>query len=391
MSAKTWVLTDTARNEHQELFQLSPADMPGLGEGWSVAKRTLRGGLQEGVDLIEVDTGQMRVSILPTRGMGIWRAQRPDGSLLGWQSPVHGPVHPKFVPLTEPSGLGWLEGFDELVVRCGLESNGEPVFDENGRLQYPLHGRIANRPAQHVSVLLDDSAGTITVRGVVEETRFHFQKLQLVASVTMAVGSTSFTLEDEVKNVGGTPAGMQMLYHINFGEPMIGDGAQLVAPVREIAPQKPISAAAVQSWQTYGPSQAGSEEQVFFFDLLSDKNHQTQVLLKPADGHTGAALRFNTEQLPSYTVWKNMVASADGYVTGLEPGTNMPNSRLFEKEQGRVVELAAGETWSTQLAVDWLTSPEEVATAEQAVRNLQGDRTTQVHTDPKQGWSPSAT
>ena len=49
---------------------------------------------------------------------------------LGWKSPVHGPVHPNFVPLNEPSGLGWLDGFDELFVRCGLESNGAPDFDD---------------------------------------------------------------------------------------------------------------------------------------------------------------------------------------------------------------------------------------------------------------------
>ncbi|NOY28743.1 MAG: DUF4432 family protein [Planctomycetes bacterium] len=108
--------------------------------------------MSDGVQVIEVDTGRMRLSILPTRGMGIWRAELPDGERLGWKSPVHGPVHPKFVPLTDPSGLGWLDGFDELVVRCGLESNGGPAFDEeNGRLVYPLHGRIANRPAHHVS------------------------------------------------------------------------------------------------------------------------------------------------------------------------------------------------------------------------------------------------
>jgi len=389
MPKKTWTLTDANSNEHHDEFRLTAEDMPGLGDLWSVSQRTLHGGLRDGVQLIEVDTGKMRLSILPTRGMGIWRAELPGGETLGWQSPVHGPVHPKFVPLTEPSGFGWLEGFDELVVRCGLESNGEPVFDEAGRLQYPLHGRIANRPAQHVSVILDDSAGTITVRGVVEETRFHFQKLQLTASITLQVGSTSFAMDDEIKNVGGTPAGMQMLYHINFGAPLLGDGAQLVAPVREIAPQKPVPASALESWQTYGPPGFDLGEQVFFFKLLSDENNQTQVLLKNANSAAGAAIHFNTAQLPSYTVWKNMVASADGYVTGLEPGTNFPNSRRFEQEQGRVVELAAGETWSAQVAVDWLTTAEEVATSEQAVRKLQGDVAVQVCSEPKTGWSPA--
>ena len=47
------------------------------------------------------------------------------------------PVHPAFVPIAEPSGVGWLSGFDELMCRCGLESNGAPDFDERGQLAFP--------------------------------------------------------------------------------------------------------------------------------------------------------------------------------------------------------------------------------------------------------------
>ncbi|NOY28742.1 MAG: DUF4432 family protein [Planctomycetes bacterium] len=248
---------------------------------------------------------------------------------------------------------------------------------------------MAELPIAPPTTFLDDSAGTITVRGIVEETRFHFQKLQLTTSIMLQVGSTAFSIDDEIKNVGGTPAKMQMLYHINFGEPMLGDGAQLVVPVRKVAPHDAEATAHVDSWDQYGPPVAGSPEQCFFFDLLSDENDQTQVLLKNASGSAGAALRFNTKQLPHFTVWKNMVASADGYVTGLEPATNFPNPRPFESEQGRVVELAAGETWSTLVAVDWLTSADEVATTEQAVRKLQGDVAAQVCSKPKPGWTPA--
>ena len=55
-------------------------------------------------------------------------------------------------------------------MRCGLESNGAPEFDdETGRLKYPLHGRIANKPAQSVVVTVDDETGEVAVTGVVSE------------------------------------------------------------------------------------------------------------------------------------------------------------------------------------------------------------------------------
>ena len=55
---------------------------------WSVEKRRLRGGRREGVDLIVVDNGALRFSIVPTRGMGLWKGWY-EGNRLGWDSPDH--------------------------------------------------------------------------------------------------------------------------------------------------------------------------------------------------------------------------------------------------------------------------------------------------------------
>jgi galactose mutarotase-like enzyme len=379
MPEHTWTLTDVENDIQFDEFHFTSADLPtaphieqghdGQTGGWSVTGRVLRGGLREGVRLIEIDNGRMKLIIVPTRGMGIWRAILDD-QVLGWRSPIRGPVHPAWVPIAEPSGLGWLEGFDELVVRCGLESNGEPDFDEQGRLLYPLHGRIANRPAHHVEVSVDDSAGTITVRGIVEETCFHFQKLRLLAAVTTTLGSTSFTIHDEVENYGGTAAEMQLLYHINLGEPLLEGGARIVAPTREAEPHDLAAIANTETWDLVEPPTAGVPEQCFFLDLLSDRANQTQVMLKNAGGTSGVALRFDTRVLPCFTVWKNMVASADGYVTGLEPATNFPNKRSFETQHGRVIPLAPGATWSAQVAIDWLTTAAEVNASEEAIGKL---------------------
>ena len=388
MASQTWVLTDVERGISENDFSVSalappastnPASTgPESAESWKISRRLLRGGLSDGVDLIEIDNGQMRLLVLPTRGMGIWKAKAGDETL-GWQSPVRGPVHPKFVPLTDPDGLGWLEGFDELVVRCGLESNGAPEFDEQGRLLYSLHGKIANRPAHFVELTVDDVARTITLRGLVEETRFHFQKLRLEATVTLSMDSRTFTIQDRVENYGGTPAEMQMLYHINIGEPLLVPGSQIVAPIQVIQASNDQASndqaskdakTCTEDWGLIGPPVAGQPEQCYFLKLRADKANDTQVLLKNANGSAGTAIAFNTSTLPCFTVWKNCVASEDGYVTGLEPGTNFPNPRSVEKECGRVVALAPGETWEAKIKVQWLTNAEEVSKKEKAVQRL---------------------
>jgi galactose mutarotase-like enzyme len=286
----------------------------------------------------------------------------------------------------EPSGLGWLDGFDELLVRCGLESNGAPDFGDRGVLKYPLHGRIANRPAFHVEVHVDAQAGEIAVTGQVEESRFLFQQLRLTSTVTTKFNEQGLRVHDEVQNLSASPAGMQMLYHVNFGVPLLESGAKLLVPAKAVVPRDERAAQGVNTWQTYGAPEPGFAEQVYFFDLHADKNGQTLALLRNASATEGASLRFNTRQLPCFTQWKNTAAVADGYVTGLEPATNFPNRRSHEEQNGRVVSLAPHATQCFDLQLDWFRDAESVAAVEAVAAKLQGERAPTVHSRPLPGW-----
>ena len=74
MAKKTWTLCDVDQDIYMEGITLTPSQVGGAAQGYSVAKRTLRGGLRDGVDVIEVDNGSFRFVVVPTRGMGIWNA-----------------------------------------------------------------------------------------------------------------------------------------------------------------------------------------------------------------------------------------------------------------------------------------------------------------------------
>ena len=213
--------------------------------GLAVRATRLRGGLREGVLQVELVAGATRVVVLPDRGLGIWK-MHVGAVELGWRSPVAGPVHPRFVPLAEPSGLGWLDGFDELVARCGLVSNGAPDFDASGRLTHGLHGRVANLPAHGVQVVLDDSAGTVTLTGAVNETRFLCHALRMTTALTLHAGVPRLAWTDTVDNLSDRPTTMQMLYHVNFGPPLMNAGAEVVVPLAELAPRDAAAAADVR-------------------------------------------------------------------------------------------------------------------------------------------------
>jgi hypothetical protein len=384
MSANSWILLDATRNEYLDSLKLDSREL-GVA-GCAVRKSSLRGGLGEGLDLVEIAAGPLRCTVLPGRGMGIWKLQHAQWSL-GWQSPVPGPVHPRFVPLMEPGGLGWLDGFDELLVRCGLSSNGAPEFDSQGRLVWPLHGRIANLPAQQVVVQSDPQAEEIRLTGVVHECRFLFHHLRLTSTVALRPAAPEVRIIDEVANLSAKPGEFELLYHINFGPPLLESGARLVAPVKTLVPRTAHAANGIDTWDTYGPPQAGFAEQVYFFHLHADEQCRTRVLLRNAAGARGVSVAFNRRELPCFTLWKNTQALADGYVTGLEPGVNFPNPRSFEQQQGRVATLAPGESRRFEVRLIVHDQPAAVAEAEAVVLALQALGQPEIHPQPQAGWT----
>jgi hypothetical protein len=385
MAVKTWTIIDKATRTHIDELVIQPADGAKSLRGCSVTQRTLRGGLSEGVSSLRVNNGRLSFDLLPTRGMGIWKAW-VDGQEIGWRSPVSGPVHPQFVPFQEPSGLGWLEGFDELLVRCGIESNGAPDFDEKGRVTYPLHGRIANRPAHHVEVQLDDATGEIKVVGEVDEIRFLFQKLRLRTTVTTRAGSADLSIRDEIINLSDVPADAQILYHVNFGVPVLDAGARFMAPVEVMMPRDKRAAEGMASWDSYAAEEPGYSEQVYFLKLRGDSRNQSMALLRNAHGTLGVSLHFDVKQLPCFSLWKNTSALADGYVTGLEPGTNYPNPRSYEKSQDRVVKLAPKASCTFDLRMSVHPDAQSVAAAEAEVQKLQAGGPAKIHDQPQAGW-----
>lgn len=386
----TWILIDEEQGIFEPAFEFADEQLKsGKSDGIGVQFRTHHGGLSDGVQTLEIQTGKLSYTVVPTRGMSLWRASVGDFEF-GWKSPVRGPVHPKYVPLHEPSGLGWLDGFDELLVRCGLQSNGAPDFDEDGRLAYPLHGLIGNRPAKKLTVELDSEKSTVTVVGVVEEIRFHFAKLRLTTRITTSLGSNRIQIEDEITNLSASPVESQLLYHINFGVPLLDAGSQFVAPIAEVVPRNEHAASSIDGWQNYNAPQPGTEEQVYFLRLNSDSDDRSYALVKNAHGIHAAGIAYSVKNLPCFTVWKNETAVQDGYVTGLEPGTNYPNPRSFEGEQGRVAKIEPEASISNFVALDLMTSEAEIQKAVSMIDSIQNDQEAKVHRTPQKGWCADA-
>lgn len=346
--------------------------------------QTLGSGPSRGVELLTIAGNRAGLTIVPTRGMGIWQAWAGE-TPFGWQSPVPSPVHPALVPIHEPSGLGWLSGFNELLVRCGLESNGAPEFDEQNRLKYPLHGRIANTPAESLTVSIDRDQGILEVTGVVRESRLFFANWTLTSTIRLQVEGNAIDIEDRVTNHADGVASHQLLYHINVGAPILGPGARLVAPFAQVVPKTPRASEGIEHFDHYEAPQAGFAEQVYLMQLQKDAAGWSGALLRDEQSQLGLGVRFDTTTLPYFVQWKNTGGEHDGYVTGLEPATNFPNTRSFEETHDRVVPLGPGESTSYRLSLHLLNQHQQVREFSEQLSALAVEPG-QVDWSPRDAW-----
>lgn len=347
---------------------------------FKVSMRTLHGGRQEGVSLIEIDNGVMRMTIVPNRGMNVLEAVAGDVRL-GWDSPVDEVVNPSFIELNGREGLGWLEGFNELVTRCGYEWVGHPGED-NGEL-LTLHGRAANIPASRVVLQIDEKPPyAIRLRGELKEKAFKKVDFSIMTELSTEPGRRGFSLHDTLTNEGDYAKEYQALYHTNFGTPLLEQGARFVAPVKQVSPFNAKAGKELSDWQTYRGPTADYDETVFNVVPFADEQGETLTMLHNRSAELGVTVGFNTRELPVFSLWKNTDTEKQGYVTGLEPGTSYSYNRAYQRPLGLVPAIEPGEQKHFHVSYDLLVNKAAVADARSRIEAIQGDRKTEVIEKP---------
>ena len=306
-------------------WQINSDQLKVKDHAFSIEQKVLHGGKQEGSKILTIHSKDgLTITLSPTRGMNLLRIEG-FGSRMGWDSPVKEVVNPAFINLESRNGLGWLEGFNEMMVRCGYEWTGHPVTAD-GQI-YTLHGKAGNTPASLVEVEVADSAPyEIRIRGLVKESTFKKADLQTLTELRYVPGSNSFSLHDVLTNHADYPHDYQIIYHSNFGTPILEEGARFLAPISSISPFNDYAKSGLKTWQTYqGPTKD-------FDDTVKQ-----------------------------------------GYVTGIEPGTSYAYPVTIEREQKRVKQLQPGASAQFDLTYTLLHDSAQVAAVEQKIAKIQGD------------------
>lgn len=371
-AAKTWVLTSAERGTDKGNWKISSDELNINDKPFSIEQKVLHGGKQEGSKILVITSQDgLNITLSPTRGMNLLHIEG-FGSRMGWDSPVKEVVNPAFINLESRNGAGWLEGFNEMMVRCGYEWTGHPVTAD-GQI-YTLHGKVGNTPASQVEVEVADAAPhEIRIRGLVKESTFKKADLQTMTELRYVPGSNSFSLHDVLTNHADYPHDYQIIYHSNFGMPILEEGARFLAPISSISPFNDYAKEGLKTWQTFAGPTNGFDEMVFNIQPLSGEDHQTLAAVVNRAGDKGASIQFDTRQLPVLTLWKNTDTVKQGYVTGIEPGTSYAYPVTIEREQKRVKQLQPGASTAFDLTYTLLHSSEQVADVEKKIAAIQGE------------------
>nr|WP_202112863.1 MULTISPECIES: DUF4432 family protein [unclassified Gilliamella] len=97
-NAKEFVLTDTEKNIAKGNWSISNQDLGVNGNKFTIQNTVLKGGKQDGTELLTISSDDFTIKLIPTRGLGILSVVG-DGVRMGWDSPVDEVVNPKYINL----------------------------------------------------------------------------------------------------------------------------------------------------------------------------------------------------------------------------------------------------------------------------------------------------
>lgn len=314
-----------------------------------------------GTRIAWINTGTgLRYKVVIDRGMDIADAFFNQHSI-AWLSHA-GITSPQ--PFSN-TGLDWLRTFGGgLITTCGLSHVGGPETDEHG--QRGLHGQISNIAAQIESIVQPDPlAGKMemSITGTMKQTQLFGPCLELRRTISATIGKATISIHDEVINRGNTPAPHMLLYHCNFGWPLVDEGTDIIWQGQ----WQPRDKDHVQIFSNKNDfrkcpapldSHLGNGEEVAFIDPVMDAAGWCVCGLHNAKIGIALVVRFQKIQLPKLINWQHW--GKNDYVVGIEPASNFPIGQAKAREQKELIFLQPGETRTYDLEMEVLDNKENI-------------------------------
>lgn len=326
----------------------------------------LSDGKARGIRVADIHTGSgFHFTVLIDRGMDIGAAGK-NGKSLAWIFPSLGGPE-----LYEPDRYGWGRTWGGgLMTTAGLTFFGQPETDEGEVLG--LHGRISHLPAANLKITQewrgDDYA--MEIAGETRQVVLGGENLVLARKISTKLGASSFTLEDTVRNEGFRATPHMILYHCNFGFPVVSPQSELLVNDESVRPRDERAKKGFDTYTRFLEPQDEYPEQVFFHKPRVDAEGYSQGAIVNRSLNFGGYVRFRAAELPFFAHWKQLTKGE--YVCALEPANQWETPRQKLREEGRLRLLEPGEEVHYRLEFGALDGPDEIRAFEQHLKQSTG-------------------
>jgi hypothetical protein len=263
-------------------------------------------------------------------------------------------------------GIDWLRTFaGGLLTTCGLSHVGGPEKDEYG--ERGLHGRISNTPAEIESIIQPDPVAgkmEMSITGIIKQTQVFGPSLELRRTISGTLGQAVIRIRDEVVNRANTAAPHMLLYHLNFGWPLIDEGTDIIWngnwKARYDGKPNKIFTKGNNFRKCPAPldEHSGGGEEACFIEPATDQSGYWTCGLHNASIGLAVAMKFQKGQLPWLTNWQHW--GKGEYVLGLEPGTHPPIGQAKARAENTLIHLRPGESKIYDLEMQVLHTPETI-------------------------------
>lgn len=234
------------------------------------------------------------------------------GVELGWHSAAGAPA--PWPPLEDDWGLGFLRGFDGFLVTCGLDHHGLPAQTDAAAFRYPprehsvhpLHGRIMAARAELLRREVDWEAGRVEIRTLARQVSVFGEALELDRRLSVGLHEPRLVIDDVVTNRGFRPTRHGILYHVNLGHPLLGEGSRLVG----------------EGWALRDRLDGGAAPEDDHVEVVEAvPSPPMGIGLENPTLGVRLTLRYDAEALPVTALWRAFQSGV--FALGLEPQTDL--------------------------------------------------------------------
>lgn len=306
-------------------------------------------GRGQGIQLAEFyNAAGLRFTVVPDRCMDLYDLSY-KGMNLCFQS-KNGLTSPlAFNVMEEEFTQQWPGG---AMVTCGLDNAGDHV---GGDEIFPVHGRTANVPAKHfgTDAHWEGDNYVLTAQGEIHQSKLFGRHLSLRRTIRTGLFDKSLRIHDVITNFEATSEPYLILYHINFGFPLLQEDSK-VAVSSNFSTDTLTELST--GYQTMHAPIDDRDEELYLHTVKSGQT-ASAVIYNERLG-VGAYVRFDTKNLSGLLQWKRM--KSHDYVLALEPCNTYACNRKQLTEQKRVAILPPYSSAANQLEIGVLDGKEEI-------------------------------